>query len=278
MSLSNHWMTLKRWLALLLPPLFALPVHAQWRSIGSFESYQSEDPKTVVVKAGQSRLRISVLTTDLVRVQLAPEGTFPNAPSWAVVQKEWPVVRPVISESPSELRISTGELTLIISKNPVRLSFLDRTGEVLNQDDPARGMAWEGKEVRVWKIMPQDEHYYGFGEKAGSLNRKFKHMSMWNSDIPAYRADTDPLYKSIPFFYGIRNGRTYGIFLDNSHWSSFDMGKESPDRYSFGAIGGELDYYFIAGPSPAAILSRYTELTGRMPLPPLWSLGYQQSR
>src|SRR4030095_5885536 len=50
------------------------------------------------------------------------------------------------------------------------------------------------------------------------------------------------------------------------------------DVLSFGADGGELDYYVIAGPTPREILERYTALTGRTPLPPKWSLGFQQSR
>jgi alpha-glucosidase len=47
---------------------------------------------------------------------------------------------------------------------------------------------------------------------------------------------------------------------------------------SFGAEGGALDYYFIYGPEPKKVIERYTALTGRMPLPPLWSLGYNQCR
>jgi alpha-glucosidase len=101
---------------------------------------------------------------------------------------------------------------------------------------------------------------------------------MWNSDIPAYGADTDPLYQTVPFFYGMKNGKAYGLFFDNTYWSSFDFGKESRTQYSFGAENGELDYYFFQGPAPSKILQRYTELVGRMPLPPLWSLGYQQCR
>jgi alpha-glucosidase len=47
---------------------------------------------------------------------------------------------------------------------------------------------------------------------------------------------------------------------------------------TFGAAGGDLDYYFINGPDPKKVIERYTALTGRMPLPPLWSLGFNQCR
>jgi len=47
---------------------------------------------------------------------------------------------------------------------------------------------------------------------------------------------------------------------------------------SFGAEGGELNYYYFAGPDPKKVIEEYTALVGRSPLPPLWSLGYQQCR
>ena len=48
--------------------------------------------------------------------------------------------------------------------------------------------------------------------------------------------------------------------------------------YSFGADGGELNYYFIPGPHPKDVLRRYAALVGTTPLPPMWALGYQQCR
>jgi alpha-glucosidase len=101
---------------------------------------------------------------------------------------------------------------------------------------------------------------------------------MWNSDTYGYGDATDPLYASVPFYLVLRNGRAHGVFLDNPHRTSFDVGKEDPGLLSFGATGGELDYYLIDGPSPKTVIERYTALTGRMPLPPLWALGYHQCR
>lgn len=258
--------------------LITTTLNAQWQSIGNLSSFRETSPNEIVIQAQTAALKINVLAPDLIRVRLAPDGAFLPDMSWAVVKTDWPEVSTDINDSPDKLTITTGELSLVITKRPLRLTFLDKAGNVINKDHAAKGMAWSGKEVRVWKSMPQDEYYLGFGEKAGRLQKKFTSMTMWNSDIPAYNADTDPLYQTIPFFYGINNGNAYGIFFDNSYWSSFDMGKESRDQYSFGAENGELNYYFFYGPSPKKVLSRYTELVGRMPLPPRWSLGYQQCR
>jgi len=252
-------------------------LHGQWKAVGDLASFTRQGDG-VELRAGESIIRISVLAPDLVRFRASKDGAFLPDRSIAVVKTDWGNTTFEVRETGTELRLQTSELEVRIQKKPLRVSFAGRDGQVINQDDAERGVSWSGTAVRVWKTMPQSEQYYGLGEKAGTLSRKYKHFTMWNSDIPAYRADTDPLYQSIPFFYGVNKGRAYGIFFDNSFWSSFDMGKESPDRYSFGAVGGEMNYYFFYGPSPRKVLSRYTELVGRMPLPPLWSLGYQQCR
>lgn len=258
--------------------LLVHPLSGGWHSAGNIDSFSSPAPAKVTVKAGTALLNIDVLAPDLIRVRFAPDGNLDKDFSWAVVKHEWNVPDVSMADLADKVVLSTGELTLNINKNPLRLVFLDNNGNILNEDEPSKGMAWSETGVRVWKKMPRGENYYGFGEKSGRLNRRGSHMSMWNSDIPGYRADTDPLYQSVPFFYGVKGGRAYGIFLDNSNWTSFDMGKESQHQYSFGAEGGQLNYYFFYGPSPRKILSRYTELVGRMPLPPRWSLGYQQCR
>lgn len=67
--------------------------------------------------------------------------------------------------------------------------------------------------------------------------------------------------------------RGYGIFLHNSFANEWDMGLSSPGAYSFSAANGELDYYFIYGPTFPAILDQYTGLTGKAPLMPLFALG-----
>jgi len=265
-------------LPLLIFALIAGSVSAQWRSAPAVEAVTTADGCEATFRAGTSLLTVRVLADDLFRIRFRAVPSEVPDRSWAVVKTEWPAPVVAMQDSPAVFTFRTSKLTLAVHKNPLRLTFRDPSGEVINDDEPARGMSWSGTEVRVWKTMPLEERYYGFGEKAGALERRNTHMTMWNADIPAYNAGTDPLYQTIPFFYGLRDGRAYGIFFDNTYRSSFDMGKESRDRFSFGAENGDLNYYFFYGPAPATILTRFTELVGRMPLPPLWSLGYQQCR
>lgn len=142
----------------------------------------------------------------------------------------------------------------------------------------------EGNAAYQFKVVKKlfgDEAIYGLGDKTGFLNKKGYDYMMWNSDNPDPHVENPAfkaLYKSIPFFIVLREDCVYGIFMDNTYQSYFDMGFESSQYYSFGAAGGELDYYFIAGDTIADIITNYTYLTGRAPLPQMWTLGYHQSR
>jgi alpha-glucosidase len=231
----------------------------------------------VELTAGTARVRITAFNDGVFRVRVAPNGTFPQDSSWAVVASpDPPAVR--IEENQNEVRITAGGVAAAVQKSPLLISFLDLAGNVLLTDEPSSPMAWNGQRVRVWKRMPLEENYYGLGDKAGPMNRRNRSFANWNTDAFGWQESTDPLYKTIPFFIGLLKGIAYGVFFDNTYRSSFDFGKESPDYFSFGADGGELNYYFITGPEPKRIIEQYTALTGRSPLPPLWTLGYQQCR
>lgn len=259
---------------------------AQWNSVGDVDGYRKLE-NGIEISCKPAKILITILSPEVIRVQMlrtassaqtTESGGFAPDSSWAVVETNLGNRSFELKDSPEEIVLKTSALTVRVQRKPCRISFFDAKGNLINQDEPTKGMGWAGSEVAVWKTMPQDEFYFGFGEKAGELPRKWKAMSMWNSDIPGYRADTDPLYETIPFFYGVRKNFTYGIFFDNTYYSFYNMGKENPDQYCFGAIDGELNYYFIYGPKPKDVLSRFSTLTGKMSLPPKWAVAYQQCR
>jgi alpha-glucosidase len=93
-------------------------------------------------------------------------------------------------------------------------------------------------------------------------------------DPPAgHTASFNNLYSSIPFVLSMAGGKAHGLFFDNTHRVELDLALEDEGRAYFGAEGGDVVYYVFCGPTPAGVLDRYTELTGRIPMPPLWSLA-----
>jgi alpha-glucosidase len=247
-----------------------------WQHIGRVQRVEKLKDG-VELTAGAAKVRVTVFRDGIFRVRVAADGTFPKDFSWALIESpEPPPIR--IEENQKEIRLVSGNVAAVIQRSPLLINFSDAAGAVYLADQPDLPMAWNGKRVHTWKKMPADENYFGLGDKAGPMNRRNRSFTNWNTDDFGWQESSDPLYKTIPFFIGLRKGMAYGLFFDNTYRSVFDFGKESPDYFSFGAEGGELNYYFIAGPEPKKVIEEYTAMTGRTPLPPLWTLGYQQSR
>jgi alpha-glucosidase len=165
-----------------------------------------------------------------------------------------------------------------VTKNPVRFSLKNIHHQLVNEDDSAFGTSWNGEQVTTYKKLQEGERFIGLGEKTGPLDRRGSGYQNWNTDSFGYGSGADPLYCSIPFYIGIHNGLSYGVFFDNTHKSFFNFGASNNRFSSFSADRGEMDYYLMHSHSVAGIIKEYTHLTGRMELPPFWSIGYQQCR
>ncbi|HEX8889167.1 MAG TPA: glycoside hydrolase family 31 protein [Pyrinomonadaceae bacterium] len=260
--------------------------------IGSVSSFTKADASVTFNCEDGSQVRVSILAPDLIRVRASFRKSLPARDhSWAIAKESWDAVRWNLRETPAGFVITTDELEMVISRKPLLIEFRDaKTHHVINADErpmmfDARGvntgMMFDPKAgtfVACAKKLGFDEHFYGLGEKAAHLDKRRGYFVNWNSDTPAYTEGKDPIYQTIPFYIGLQHDVAYGIFFDNSYRSYFDFGRSSQAYASFGAEGGEMNYYFFYGPSMKKILGRYTELTGRMPLPPMWALGNQQSR
>lgn len=220
--------------------------------------------------------KVTVYSPSIIRVRLDRkpiEGDF----SYAVVGQPQKT-NTNITQDDEVITIITDSLKAIIKKQPFSIAFYTPDGKVINEDEQGLTTSWAGQSVTTYKKLQDDEHFVGLGEKTGNLDRKGNGYTNWNSDVYGYNITQDPLYSSIPFYIGIHHHINYGIFLDNTFQTDFNFGASNNRFSSFGARGGEMNYYFIYHKRLADIITSYTWLTGRMPLPPLWSLGYQQNR
>ena len=264
--------------------LVALPVsaNAQWASLGDMPK-PTHVGDTVTFRNPQGVVAVTAVAADIVRVRFAPGRALGRDHSYAVVARDLGAPQTQVTIGSDQTVLRTPRLVVTMRHRPFRLSIADSSGTVLDADDPARGIAFSGTTTRVWKALADDEQVYGLGEKNGHLNKRGRQLggynvTMWNSDTFAYEADTDPIYASVPFYIVLKQGRAHGVFLDNTFRSNFDIGHTSQGLLAFGADGGELDYYVIDGPTPKDVVRRFTDLTGKLPLPPLWALGYHQCR
>jgi alpha-glucosidase len=172
----------------------------------------------------------------------------------------------------------------IAVENSGRVQVSDTAGNLLRQELPPekRGEEW----IQRSQLRPE-EAIYGLGERSMPLNLRLakettekregtqtpKSFRMWNYDAAGqYDAGADPMYLCIPVYIGLHNQGSYLIFYENSFDAHFTFGEAATAAFE----GGALRYYVTVG-APNRLLERYTELTGRPPLPPRWALGYHQS-
>lgn len=245
-------------------------------SIGSISSFQWKEGGIEGI-AGNKRFAVTFYNDRICRIQASLEQEFEHYPFSVILEPQKTCIDG--KENDETLTLKTDHLKVEVQKSPFRITFKNREGAVLNQDDPAFGISWQGHKVTNYKTLAKDEIFLGMGEKGGGLNRRGSSYDNWNSDAFGFDNWTDPLYMSTPFYIGVREGKPYGIFLDNTFKSHFNFGASNNDRFSyFSAEAGDLNYYFIQGDTVGQVIQEYAKLTGTCELPPKWSLGFQQCR
>lgn len=218
---------------------------------------------------------VHFLAPDIVRTTWTPGALpVPYALSQAALDETLSPISPegyLATRRDGETWIfSTPALTLTVQANGA-LEYISPTGEMLRWEDvPVRaGEGW----TQVFSLQPS-EHIYGLGERTAGLNLRGGRYRFWNSDpAGSYGPGTDPVYVSVPVWIGRHVGGSYLTFYENS-WEG-EVVFEKTSSISF--VGGALRAYFIPGKLPH-LTRRFSDLTGRAPLPPRWVLGFHQSR
>lgn len=237
-----------------------------------------EEKKNEVTLIGENEnLKISIVSDKIIRFHFSKNRTWKHNYSFAI-EKNLPTKEINLKEDTDNILIKTEFLKVLIRKDLGTIEIYDSSNNLLHSDYKNLGYAKYKNKVFSFKKFIQEEAFLGLGEKMGGLNKKGKKFINWNTDDPHHYPHTDPLYQSHPFFLAWNPNYSYGIFFDNTFRTYFNMGEESSEYYYFYADNGELDYYFIYGPTPKEVIENYTYLTGRYYMPPLWSLGYQQSK
>ncbi len=244
-----------------------------------------DDGNGVIVIASENRvtLQIHLLTATIVRVRYAEYGIFDSDFSYAIdpaFERKLPEY--YIKETEDDVLIHLPEFYIQVARQHLKVAMWNYDDQPILQDE--KGYHWEesyelgGNIVQMTKVHQPGEAYYGLGDKPTHMNLRGKRLVNWGTDEYGYPVHKDPIYKSIPFYYGLHSGMGYGLFFDNSYKTHFDFASERQNVTSFWAMGGDMNYYYIHGPSLLDVSERYALLTGKPEMPPMWSLGYQQSK
>ena len=247
---------------------------SDFKIAGNYKMFTTFDPG-ICIETEDSKFDIIFYSPASVRVH--QYGLFQDTNPYSVIRSPSEKILFDVEEEELFINIFSEMLDIQIKKEPLTITFLTKDGRVINEGDQSFGTIRQGEQTTVYKKLQKSERFVGLGEKTGPLDRKGCGYQNWNTDHFAYDIDTDPIYASIPFYIGIHSGLSYGIYVDNSYKSHFNFGASNNRFSSFSTDSGDMDYYFFYGSVPQ-IIYEYTSLTGRIQLPPLWSIGYQQCR
>ncbi len=249
-------------------------------------------------------IRIMFLTDDIIRIRAGFDGEEFEEGSYSLVMTAWEDrmdsllegerrrVEPaeaVLTEEMSRCKeaedrfVIRGEkLTLYAYKEPFRLQIVDRDGTVLHEDIPYRGWQHDSNNRRIHtSLLEGEDHFYGFGERTGELDKREQFLITSPGDAMGYNPkETDGLYKHIPFYIKLneKTKKASGYFYHSTWECDFNMGRTHSNytRHFTTARfdGGDVDLFFIGGPSMKSVVERYTDLTGKSLMLPKAALGY----
>ena len=241
-------------------------------------------------------IRIWMLTDDIVRIRAGFDGDFDEA-SYSLLMTAWESrtdslfegERKRVEAAESELSedencyvITGAKLDVKIQKKPFVIRIADKEGNVLHEDIPDLAYRKDGNSRRMHSVsIEETDHFFGFGEQSGHLNKAEESLRLAPGDSMGYNPEkTESLYKHIPFYVRLneKTHKAVGYFYHNSAECEFNLGRQKRNywhRYSTYTVdSGDVDLFFIAGPTVKEVISRYTDLTGKSVLLPKAALGY----
>jgi alpha-glucosidase len=246
-----------------------------FRTPGHVNTIQPHE-RGITLNTARGALRLTVIAPDCVQVRFQESGKFQVPFSYSVAKVTWPEVHFSVAENDDTIMLTTPEIVCQVDRATSCLTILNAYGEVISRD--AEPITWREGEFCLTRALPADEGCFGLGEQPVGLDVRGKRYVLWNHDPLTLDRDSIPPYFTIPFYLGVHRDHAYGLFWDNPSRGWIDVGARRPDQLVFGGSSGELRYYVFSGADAMDVLSRYTELTGRMPMPPMWALGFHISR
>lgn len=237
---------------------------------GDFQSYETKNG-ALNINSTQGTLTIKPYTAKDIKVSYLPDSMAAPDTSYTVVLNPASVPFSVKNNSNS-LEMNTSALEVYIQKNPLRLKFIKNQDTLLAENTGIYSQfGQEGLSLK----MGSDEAYYGTGSRSLPINRRGYDLQMYNQAHYGYDSGTVNLNIAIPV---VVSSKGYLLYFDNHSPGDLNLGSNGSNNLDYQSETGPLSYFFMAGDNNDSLLSQYTELTGKQPLPPMWALGYIQSK
>lgn len=266
-------------------------------SLGKINVWTQTRRGVKLVADGES-IAFDFITSDVLRLKISQAGQFDASPTFAIPNDEFGDTELNLRKSASGLTIKSKDLSLRIKFDPFHFDIDRADGTPVLRSRKGYAYRYLNNTWLVQRRKTSKDSILGLGEKTLPFNHNGAKRRMWNTDILSPNVDGlidvspdhdspqnpssdrfDPYYISINFHYHLPASNpalAAASYIDCAYQLDYDF--SNPNYYEIKGKGGQLTEYIFAGPTIKQILSRFTELTGRMQAPPLWALGHHQCR
>lgn len=227
------------------------------------------------------RITITVVRDNLLRIwmNMTEENILY---SHTVLEQDSSNISFDVQETEETYRIKTKLTCMEVEKAGIIYRFLDKEGtQSILQTYPGDAFRnYEDDAFQLKFLLEAEEHIYGLGEDNDAAFGRLDRRGAVRDLITGQRISKNHVTADypIPFLLSAGGKKPYGLYIDNTFHMRIDVGKEKEDCCCISADGGPCCFYYIAGDSIPEIHETYINLIGRPVLPPLWVLGYMQSK
>ncbi len=231
------------------------------------QSYHKTD-SGLKFSADNLNVELKLYGENTVRIIKYPIGKSFEKNSLSVIKKEQKT-KFSVSENNHIISLKTNDLNILIDAKNGTITYKSSSGKELLKEVGSDFKPFNDAGSQTYSVsqsfqLEKDEPIYGLGILQNGK------MSQRNTDVKMIQNNT---WDFVPFFQSVKG---YGIFWDNYSPTQFT---DKPDKTSFSSEVGEgVDYYFIYGKNADGIVAGMRNLTGNVPMIPLWTYGFWQSK
>jgi len=222
------------------------------------------------IATNDGRYLIKPYSATVVETTFVPKGEQFDPASHAVILA--PSATVTLREAADHIEYATSGIAVTVQKKPFRISYAYK-GQPLVAEK--LGYVKKGELETIQFALDDSEALYGAGARAVGMNRRGNRFQLYNKAHYGYGNRSELLNFTIPMAL---SSKKYAIHFDNPQIGYLDFDSRKDGTLSYETIGGRKTYQVIAGDGWQDVMSSYTSLTGRQPLPPRWTFGNFASR
>ncbi|PWJ40769.1 glycoside hydrolase family 31 protein [Sediminitomix flava] len=255
--------------ALIMALVFSMGINVFAQTNNSYEEHSLE-PNALKIMTTNGKVTITVHQEDVMEV-FYEQDSMKQLPSFAVdhTPKGTEIT---FYDKGSYLEYATPGLKAVIQKSPFQISYEYKGNPILKEE---KGFV-NTDSSRVFRFKLDDnEKLLGGGERVLGMDVRGNRLPLYNRAHYGYTTESNQMYFGIP---ALVSTKKYIVLFDNSAAGFMDVASEEENILHFEAEGGRTSYLVMAGDTYPDLISNYTDITGKQPLPPRWAFGNYASR